>query len=77
MVNKENNIETKKTIIDLIKDKEGIQYGINEFTIKCEGEIIDAVYMVNGCETESGYTIFLENGKIKEVYDNMQPENKK
>lgn len=39
-----------------------------------EGDyIIDYLELVNGCETESGYSVIVENNTIKAIYDNTIP----
>ena len=53
----------------------GIDINIQDFKIVQTGSIIDLIYLVNGAETECGYTIFTDGGEVTDIYNNMNSYN--
>lgn len=62
----------KKRILKGFKEA-NVKININNYVIKREGNVVDLIYTVNGCETTSGYTMIVEKGTVTEIYNNMSP----
>ena len=78
ILNNSSNVETQ--IGEIIKEKVYNDFDINDFKVfKSQSEsnnkiiyIYDYGFVLEGAETDIGYTVFVENNKVTKVYDNMQ-----
>ncbi|MCR5836987.1 MAG: hypothetical protein K6G88_10820 [Lachnospiraceae bacterium] len=70
LVNNHMSESNLRSTLSMILLNSSVKIDLNNYKIKKHGTVIDLILMVDGCETNTGYTLIVENNRVKEIYNN-------